>query len=279
VAFGAVLVVLAAGGIPALPLALLGAGFGLIGSVVVALVAGSRRPPNPVDPSEPPPALATDTALARLSQVLHEALASVAGRPDGIPKDVARQKLMALGVQFRAVAVGTGTAGATESWYVAHDAVLAAPDLREYLAVVRVPAADYARDPAVRESLRATFAAAYRGVLVERILILPEALWPAGRLLPTDDIRPWVEEQHDHGLRVILVREGQLAADPDAPVDTCVFDDWAVGTRELDDRERTTRVALDFAPDAIRAALDRLGRLSHLGISFRDLLDRDERGG
>ena len=58
-----------------------------------------------------------------------------------------------------------------------------------------------------------------------------------------------------------------------------MFDDWGVGTRNLDDRSQTVRVALDFAPAAVRAALDQLDWLSNLGIPFGDLLDRAGRAG
>lgn len=225
-----------------------------------------------------PPALAAHPELSRLYQAVSDALIAVAGQPDGHSKDATIQKLIALGVQFQAIASGAGTLCGRESWYVAHDAVLAIPELREYRAVVWVRTTECVRVPALQESLRATFAAVRRGVLVERILVLPELLWPPGQLFPTDDIRRWIEEQHNHGLRVILVRERDLATESNIPVDTCVFDDWGVGTRDLDARSQTVRVLLDFVPATIRVALDLMDRLSHLGISFRELLDRDGAG-
>jgi hypothetical protein len=226
-----------------------------------------------------PPALVGDAELARLYQAVSDALIAVADQPEGNLKEVATQKLVALGVQFRAIASGAGAFGGPDSWYVAHDAVLAGPGLKEYRASVRVRTAECSLDRRIQESLRAIFAAAHRGVLVERILVLPESLWPGGRLLPTDDIRPWIEEQHNHGLRVILLRERDLAMEPALSVDTCVFDDWGVGTRDLDDRSQTIRVALDFTPSTVRATLDRLDRLSYLGIPFGELLDRAAAGG
>jgi hypothetical protein len=217
--------------------------------------------------------------LTRLYRILCEALSAVAGQPEGNRKDALTDKLVALGVQFRAVAAGTGAPGGTESWYVAHDAILTIPGLKEYRAVIRVRTADCARDAALQESLRATFAAVRRGVLVERILVLSERFWPAEQLLPAGDILPWIDDQQTHGLRVILLRERDLPAEPEFTLDTCVFDDWGVGTRDLDDRSQTVRVALDFTPATVRAALDRLDRLSNLGIPFGDLLDRAERAG
>ncbi|VTR91602.1 Membrane protein OS=Rhodopirellula europaea 6C GN=RE6C_02843 PE=4 SV=1 [Gemmata massiliana] len=270
------MIILALIGVPALPLALLGAGFGIVGGLVSASILRWNHA-NLSKHQVVPPELATNTELVRVYHILREALFTVASGPDGIPKETLTQKIVALGVQLRAMATGTNTFAGSGSWYVAHDAVLAVPDLREYLAVVRVRDPECVRDPVIQESLRATFAAVNRGVLVERVLVISDTLWPGDRVLPTDDVRPWIEDQHNHGLRVILLRERDLPTDTSGPIDTCVFDDWGVGTRDLDDRSQTVRVALDFAPGAVRAARERLDRLSQIGIPFGELLERAER--
>ena len=46
-----------------------------------------------------------------------------------------------------------------------------------------------------------------RGFRIERILILPDELWPFEERLPSPEIRPWIEEQQERGIRVSLVRE------------------------------------------------------------------------
>jgi hypothetical protein len=279
VAFGILMVVLAAVGVPALPLAILAAGLALGRGL---LAAPDRRPLRDTPAAQPPalsPALGADGELTRLDQILRAALIAVAGQPDGPLKEIARQQLLTLGGQFHAAASGAGVTGGPESWYAAHDVVLTSFGLREYRALVRVHTPESTQKRVARESLRAVFTAVRRGVLVERVLVLAAPLWPAGRLLPTADIFPWIEEQNDHGVRVVLVREDALAAEDAASVDTCVFDDWAVGRRDLDDAARTARVTLDFTPDRVREALCRLDRLSRLGISVRDLLDQAEESG
>lgn len=279
VAAGVLLVLLAVAGIPALPLAIVGAGVCAVGGIVLAHIGRSRPQEGAGEPAVVPSELAADAELSRLNSVLHDALIAVASQPDGSRKDAVTQKLVALGVQFRAVSTGAGSASGSESWHVAHDAVLAVPDLMEYRAVIRVWTPEVAQDAASQESLRATLAAARRGVLVERILVLPDALWAVGQHLPAADIRPWIESQQAHGFRVILVRERDLGPVTDPVIDICVFDDWAVGTRDLDANARTTRVVLDFAPAVVRAARDRLDHLSRVGIPFGELLDRADRGG
>jgi hypothetical protein len=137
---------------------------------------------------------------------------------------------------------------------------------------------EYWQDPPGRQSMRANFEAAHRGVLIERVIIVPQALWPAGATLPADEIRPWIEEQHNHGLRVVLVREADLAAEPGLLSDTGIYGERAVGTQELDERARTVRFTLAFERQTVRLALDRWQRLSLYGIPYGDLLDRAEGG-
>jgi hypothetical protein len=275
-ATGCLLVALAAAGAPALAVAVVGA-VAYIAGVLLARQWNSADADR-LDQAAVPIELRNEAELARLYGVVRDVLVAVAVRPDGVVKEAVTQRLVGLGVQFRAVAAGTGFAASSDVWHVAHDAVLAVPELKEYRAVVRVRDAAHVAGPAERESLHATFAAAHRGVLVERVLVLPEVLWPSGRLLPADAILPWLEEQHNHGVRLILLREGQLGRE-DPLADTCAFSDWAVGTRDVDGAANTTRVALDFTPDTVRAALDRLDHVSQIGISFRDLLARAEGGG
>jgi hypothetical protein len=49
-----------------------------------------------------------------------------------------------------------------------------------------------------------------RGLRIERIVILRGDLWPEGEALPAGTIRPWLDEQNDHGIWVSLVRESEI---------------------------------------------------------------------
>lgn len=126
--------------------------------------------------------------------------------------------------------------------------------------------------------MKANFEAAHDGVLVERIAILRDEMWPRGQVLPTNDILPWLEEQNNHGLRVYLVRESDLANEPDLLADIGGYGDRACGSPELDERSRTVRFVLTFDPQAVRLAKDRWRRLALFATPLGAQLDQSVEG-
>ena len=119
--------------------------------------------------------------------------------------------------------------------------------------------------------MRANFDAARRGVRVERIAILPDALWPDDRSPPAEPVRSWLREQHDHGLHLAVVRESAVHGEPDLLCDFGIYGDRAVGMQELDERSRTARFTLSFDRQAVLLAEDRWRRLSVFGTPYRSL--------
>jgi hypothetical protein len=121
--------------------------------------------------------------------------------------------------------------------------------------------------------MKANFEAVYRRVLIERIVILPDALWPDPQRLPSPTINEWLYVQHNHGLHIVLVRESALHTEPDLLSDFGIYGNRAVGTQELDEHSRTIRFLLSFDPQAVRLAVDRWRRLSVFGIPYQSLLE------
>src|SRR5206468_499988 len=98
----------------------------------------------------------------------------------------------------------------TEAWRTVYEQLLTSPDVRQYRSLAWVRTPKYWQDEPGRQSMRVNFEAVRRGVLVERIIALRDALWPHSALLPSAEILPWIEEQHNHGLWIALVRESEL---------------------------------------------------------------------
>jgi hypothetical protein len=267
---------------PKVQLAVLGCFISIVAGLLLSRRGQQERAPCRAETAEGlavPLALASDPELFRFLQTIRDGLNGLANQSDGLLRTAVLEKLAAVNVQIESLSAGAVAFTGAEPWRMVYDALLANPQLKEYRAIAWVRSKDYWQDGPAQQSMRANFEAAHRGVLIERVIILPETLWPVGEHFPTEEIRPWIEEQHNHGLWVIVVRERDLAAEPDLLADFGLYDERAVGTQDCDERSRTVRFALDFGPAAIRLALDRWRRLSVRGISFRELLARSESAG
>jgi hypothetical protein len=220
-----------------------------------------------------PLALAPEDDLYPLFLSYCRALTALAEQSDPLLREIAALKLASVNAQIGSLAAGTVVFAGTETWRAVYEQLLAGGTVREYRSVAWVRSASYWQDPPGRQSMRANFDAVHNRVLVERVAILPDLLWPDERALPAGAIGQWLGEQHDHGLHLVLVRESLLHAEPDLLADFGVYGDRAVGTQELDEQSRTVRFTLSFDPQDVRLANDRWRRLSIFGISYQSLLE------
>lgn len=203
------------------------------------------------------------------------ALTDLAEQADPILREIAVLKLSSVNGQIESLAGGTVVFSGTEAWRTVYEKLLKSPDIKEYLSVAWVRTKDYWQDPPGRQSMEANFQAVHRGrLLIERVIILRDELWPKDELLPTGEILPWIEEQNNHGLRIYLVRESELAHEGDLLVDVGIYGDRALGVQELDERSRTLRFVLYFAPQEVRLAKDKWQRLLVYATRLIDLLDQ-----
>jgi hypothetical protein len=81
-------------------------------------------------------------------------------------------------------------------------------------------------------------------------------------------------EQSGRGIIVSLVRESDLAKEPDLLRDFAIYGDRAMGIQELDEESHTVRFILSFDQASIRQALAQWERLTLFSNSFQNLLDR-----
>lgn len=264
-------------------LAVLGCFISVVGGLFLAYLGQEdtreQRRNATVETLGVPLALAADPDLFRLYRALCDGLTAIARQSDPLLRDAALEKFVSVTDQIGGLAQGKVTFALTEGWRTLYERLLKTSGLREYRSVAWVRSADYWQDAPGRQSMRVNFEAAEDGLLIERIVILRDDLWPAGELLPLPAIFPWVKEQHNHGLRVLVVRESEVAREPDLLADVGIYGTRAVGTQELDERSRTLRFTLDLDPQAVSAAEERWRRILLYAVSVRSLLDRAERGG
>ena len=263
----------AAFGTPAAQLAMLGCFVSVLGGLFLSYLGQDEdreRQRNAVlGTLSAPLALAADPELFRLYRTLCAGLVAVARQPDGILHDTAVQKVASVTEQVANLGTGRIVFALTEGWRTVYERLLLAPRVRVYRSVAWVHTPAYWQDPPGRQSMRVNYQAVAHGVSIERMVILPDALWPTGAPQPVPAIRPWIVEQQQNGVIVSLVREAEAGREPDLLADIGIYGTEAVGEQELDEHSRTLRFTLNLDPQAVRAAEDRWRRLALYAIPFQ----------
>lgn len=262
-------------------LAVLGAGVSILAGLFLSYLEQEehrdQRRAELLEKLEIPIALAPEHDLFDQYRNFAEALAGLAAQRDPVLREFALLKLASVTEQVRSLAQGRVVFTGTETWRTVYERVLESPGLREYHSVAWVKTKDYWQDPPGRQSMRLNYELAGRGLRIERIVILRGGLWPAAEPLPSEDIRPWLEEQHDRGIWLLLVRESSVGSEPDLLADFAIYGDRATGVQELDEQSRTLRFILSFDPQSVRLFRDRWERLSLYATPYGDLLEQDAR--
>lgn len=224
-----------------------------------------------------PLALAADRQIYKQYVGLCEALARLAMQRDPILRDIAAMRAASMQNEIDELADGTIVFTGTEAWRTVYEKLLRSPDVPEYQSVALVRTKDYWQDEPGRNSLAINFDAVRRGVLIERIFVLSDSLWPDDQTLPTQEIRPWIEAQYNFGLWIGLVRESRLVFEPDLLADIGIYGNRAVGVQELDGRGKTAQFRLSFKPEDVQSGRARWERLMLFAVAYRDLLDQMSR--
>jgi hypothetical protein len=259
-------------------LALLGSFISILGGLFLSYLGQEdereQKRASVIESLSVPLSLASDPELFQQYQAISRSMTALAKRTDPILRRIAILKFASVNDQIDGLASGKIAFAQTEGWRTVYEEILKSPDVRQYRSLAWVETADYWQDEPGKQSMRVNYEAVRRGVLVERIMILRDQLWPRDQLLPAQSILPWIEEQNNHGLWLALVRESELRREPDLLLDMGIYGDRAVGFQELDEHCRTLRFTLDLDPQAVKLADERWQRLLLFARSFGTLLDQ-----
>ena len=175
-----------------------------------------------------------DLDLFLAMRALATAIVALSRQPDEILHAAALARLAAIQEEVQSLARGKIVFSATETWRTVYQQILRSPDVRSYQSVAWIRNEDYWRDLPGQRSMQLNYELLDAGVRIERVLIVGDFFWPPAAVLPAADICRWIDEQHDRGIWIGLVRESEIAAEPDLLCDFGIYGecgDRRVGTR------------------------------------------------
>lgn len=221
--------------------------------------------------------LARDEEVSACHLAILDSLVVISRNLDSIYREIALEHLDDLARRVSAIADGTFVFEGTETWRIVYERLLRSPGLHLYRSVAWVKNANYWQDEPGRKSMAVNFELNDAEQLnIERIAIIADDLWPAGKVWPVESLRQWMHEQHARGIWLKFVRQSALANEADLIADTGIYGSRALGTQELDEQCRTSRFTLTFDFAQVSAAEERWKRLAVYAESWSGYLDRYE---
>ncbi len=241
------------------------------------MVAKSLRAGS--DATEPtlldtPVRLARDPEVFEQYRQLSRSLLRISWQNDPIYREVALQRLAVLTNDLEQVSRGEIIYRETETWRIVYEQLLRSDGLHQYRSVSWMTTDSYWQDGPGRQSLKLNLELhEQHRITIERIVIVKDSDWLSDMEMPAPRIRQWIHEQHVHGIWIALVRESQLANEPDLLADFGIYGIRAVGFQKVDERARTTSFLLKFDFALIEEAEARWKRLQVYATSYGELLD------
>lgn len=218
--------------------------------------------------------LAKSPGIASIHDSIASSLLTIASRKDPIYCRLAVQSLETLALNCQRLAMGTIEYPSTESWRVVYEELLRSPGLYLYRSVSFVETQHYWQDGPGRQSTLLNLELHDKGTVnIERIVIVADHLWEMDGFI-SDPIRNWLDEQHQHGIWLRVVRESELAGESDLVSDFGIYGTRAVGTQLADVSGRTARFVLCFDFERVEQAEETWKRLEVFSKPYRDILDR-----
>lgn len=260
---------------PALQLALVACLVVLVLVLLLALAESVWTLIDQVDLLALPLAIARDPQILDLYRRLGASLRDMSVNFDPISRDLMVARATQLERELRQVSQGRFVFTGTETWRMAYERLLRSAGLYLYRSIAFLKTANYWQDEPGRQSMQVNFELAGDGrLIIERIAIVPDHLWPPHERFPVEPIHSWLHAQHQHNIIVKLVRASAVADELDLIADMGIYGNRAVGQQEVDDRGRTVHFTLTFDCAEILAAEQRWERLSIYALSYAELLDR-----
>ena len=143
----------------------------------------------------------------------------------------------------------------TESWRLVYEQILRSRVVYSYKSVAWVRDANYWQDEPGQKSLRLNWDLnSNQQISIERICIVNDSIWPDPSLESTEKLQQLLVDHCKNGIRLLLIRQSDLANDQDLIADFGIYGSHAVGYQILDEQQRSIRFTLQFDFDAVSQA-------------------------
>jgi len=140
-------------------------------------------------------AVAGNAAAFGLFQSFGQSLRKTVANLDPIYEELAMDRFRRLDSEASAVAAGRIEFIGTEAWRSAYEKLLRSRGLYRYRSVAYARTPNYWQDEPGRQSMQLNFEMIENGLLIERVVIVPDAFWPVGELEPVEPFGKWLDEQ------------------------------------------------------------------------------------
>ncbi len=221
--------------------------------------------------------LASDRDLSANYADIGESLVAAAQHNDPIYRQETLKRIDRLAEELRPIGEGKIYFEDGQRWRLAYEELLRSSGLHTYRSVSVVDSESYWQNEPGRRSMQLNYELQARGTLtIERVVIVDDRFWPANQDLPSEPLLKWIDDQHRHGIWLMLTRSSCVIGEPDLHVDFGIYGNRAVGTEEVDSSSRMPRFCLSFDFGDVQKAEDRWNRLQAYCVSYRDLLDRSD---
>lgn len=202
-----------------------------------------------------PKSLACDESIFEIFRQYAEALRRVTQIPDPVFRSAALQQLDSIGQSLQDLGNGTLIFENTESWRIVYEQILRSKVVYSYKSVAWVRNANYWQDEPGQKSLRLNWDLnSNQQISIERIFVVNDSIWPDPSLESTEKFQQLLIDHYRNGIKLLLIRESDLANEQDLIADFGIYGSHAIGCQIMDEKQRSIRFIVQFDFNAVLKA-------------------------
>lgn len=215
--------------------------------------------------------------LSRFQECCLHHLRTISENRNEIFQQLIEQRILKVESELGRLASGRIEFSSTEKWRDIYESILRSPEVVVYRSVSYIESPHYWQDGSGEKSTQLNLDLQGESkVSIERTAIIADSLWPKSQKFPVAPIHKWLERQNRCGIYLQILRESDIAHEPDLKADFGIYGKSAVGTQFADAAGRTIRFILDFDFKRVKEAEQNWMRLEAYSTPYVFVLDRNK---